>query len=142
MKKIVWGFLILLCLMPVFALAQAVDSTGAVINPVFVPPAWLQSVILGAIAQFPTVGKFVVIVAQWAGVLASVLTILAGALHGLFSIVELGLGNKLSADQLASFQKIYGNILYYLKYFSMFNAQKPADPAPAIAVADPVQKAS
>jgi hypothetical protein len=93
------------------------------------PPIWMQDVLV-SIKKLPMVGPLVVKVLNWLGVLCSILTALAAfvmvvlkALTGVLNVAQL---TELSA-KVQAFQD--GKILYWLKYLSMFNAQKPDAPA-------------
>jgi hypothetical protein len=118
---------------PVVALSLAdpvvVKDTSAA------PPVWMQDVLV-SIKKLPMVGPIVVKVLNWLGVLCSVLTALAAflmvVLKALSSVLSLAQLTDLSA-KVQAFQD--GKILYWLKYLSMFNAQKP-DATPEAAPAE------
>ncbi len=93
------------------------------VDPVFVPPAWLESVLL-SLAALPTLGPILVKVGQWAGVFAVASTTLAvsavAILHALGAALK-----RADLEELA--KKIEAKakpVVYWLKYFSLFNAKK------------------
>lgn len=92
---------------------------------VVAPPTWLVQA-LDVAYKFPMVGPLAAKAAQWLGVILSILTILAGAAIG----VIRALSTVLSAASLAPIaQKIASmegsKVVYWLKFFSAFNAPKP-----------------
>lgn len=90
---------------------------------VFVPPTWLKDAML-FVTSVPVVGPIAVEVFKWLGVLASLATALFGAffaivrtLSGVLNLAGLvGLATKLD--------RFYLIVAPYLKFFSIFNAQK------------------
>lgn len=130
MKKIVTLFwLILVASIYTFAQNAAVIPAPVLpvippLDPIMVPPDWLQSAIL-LIKNIPAVGPILVKIGQYAGVLATVLTSLSVAVIGILKSLQVVL-NIAKAPELAAkieaFEK--GKILYWLKYLSMLNAEK------------------
>lgn len=120
---------------PVVAPVAAIPASQA--SPVVVkddsaaPPTWMQDVLV-SIKKLPMIGPIVVKALNWVGVLCSILTALAAflmvALKALSSVMNLAQATDLAA-KVQGFQD--GKIMYYLKYLSMFNAQKPDASAPA-----------
>lgn len=96
------------------------------------PPAWATDLLMTA-EKLPVVGPYIEKALMYAGILSAVLTALVGfllaAVSALAGVLNLS-GLTSFASALKAFQS--GQIMYYLKYFSMFNAQKPDDPAPEI----------
>ena len=94
------------------------------------PPTWVQDLAV-SIKSLPVVGPIVVKALNWIAVIVSILTALCAflmvALKALSSIMNIASLTNFAAS-LQAFQD--GKIMYYLKYFSAFNAQKP-DPQPA-----------
>lgn len=87
-------------------------------------PEWLESAML-AVSSIPVVGPVVVEIAKWLGVISSILTILVSAILALIKV----LGLVLPAARLASIAlwvaKLEGSaVMYWLKFFSMYNAKK------------------
>lgn len=93
-------------------------------DEIFVPPSWLQTVVL-SVKSMPLVGPYVVMGLQWLGVLLSILTALCA-----FALAVLkALSTVLSAAQMAEIAlKIKAleksKVMYWLKYLSAFNAPK------------------
>lgn len=98
-------------------------------DEVFVPPTWLQDALLQA-KNIPFIGPYVVMVFQWLGVVVTLLT-------GLFAFLWAALKSLqvvASAAQLAGLAEKLAmlensKIMYYLKAFSAFNAQKKDKPS-------------
>lgn len=94
----------------------------------FVPPEWLQNALM-SVKSLPVVGPYLVILFQWLGVLVSILTglfsflwLVLKSLEGILGAAKLyDLANKIAMLQNS-------RIMYYLKAFSMFNAQKDEKP--------------
>lgn len=94
----------------------------------FVPPEWLQSALLN-VKAVPVVGPYLVTIFQWLGVFVTLMTSLFSflwvalkSLEGVMGAAKLyGIANKLAMLQNSRF-------MYYLKAFSMFNAQKDEKP--------------
>lgn len=89
------------------------------------PPAWAQTVIVGA-QKLPVIGPIVTKALIYLGIISSILTMLAAFLSSALTILAgaLNYAGLLSAVQkIADFKN--GRFMYYLKYLSMFNAQKP-----------------
>ena len=102
-----------------------VPASVVVKDPVLVPPTWLQDLIISA-ESLPTIGPILVKVLQYLAILVTMLTALCAcaiailkALSGVASMANLaGL-----ADKVSSFED--SKIMYWLKFASAFNAQKP-----------------
>lgn len=94
------------------------------LDPVFVPPSWLQEVIL-LIKSLPLVGPYVVKILEWLGVASVILTTATGAiitiLKALAASLKLAKLDALAA-KVKEFEK--SKVIFWLKYFSNFNAQK------------------
>lgn len=89
------------------------------------PPSWVVE-ILATVSGLPVVGPYLSKALLYLGILAAILTTLVGAalsilasLKGAFSWA----GFDTAAAAIQSFQS--GQIMYWLTYFSNFNAQKP-----------------
>ena len=147
MKFIVGFILSLFLLVPITAHAQASAPIGftagqpiaapvadgmtlapqanVVQDPVLVPPSWLQSAII-QLKSVPVVGPIVVKVLQWLAVISTILTALCAfllaSIRALIPVLNLAQLSAI-ADKVAAFQN--GKVIYWLKYFSMMNAQKP-----------------
>jgi hypothetical protein len=89
------------------------------------PPQWAQDIIVVA-EKLPLVGPIVAKVMLWAGILSGILTTLVGAVLGILQLL-LGVFNLTglvnAAAWIAAFRD--GKVMYWLKFFSMFNAKKP-----------------
>lgn len=101
-----------------------VTFAQAAIDPIFIPPTWLQDLLL-AVKSLPVVGPYVVEFFKWVGVASVVLTSICAAL--IASLKVLGAALKLAklealAAQVETFQN--SKVVFYLKYLSNFNAQK------------------
>lgn len=135
---------------PVVPAAPMAIDAGSGIQPVVVqdvdqaPPQWMQSALV-MVKSLPIVGPAISKAIQWVSVLCAILTALSAfvlvvlkALNGIASAAQLAP----LADAVKKFQT--GPIFYWLRYASMFNAQKPVVAAPvasAPAPQDPVAAA-
>lgn len=88
------------------------------------PPAWAQDVMVAA-QKLPVVGPIISKALLLLGIVAAILTALAGflisALQALKAMFTWG-GLTNAANAIVAFQS--GRFMYWLKFFSMFNAQK------------------
>lgn len=130
MKSLVVMFLCLFSfvLFAETAPAPVVEAVAAVqvpaVQEVQPPPEWVKDLIIGA-QSIPVIGPIVVTILQWLGVIVAILT----ALCAFLLVVLRSLSTVLSMAQLAEWAaKIKAfessKIVYWLKYFSAFNAQK------------------
>jgi hypothetical protein len=111
--------------MAVIAPLPSPSPQMVLVAPPSAPPQWAQDLISDA-GSLPVVGPYVAKALLYAGILAAILTALVlflltvlSALSGVLHIS--GMDNWVAAIQ--NFKN--GKFMYYLKYFSMFNAQKP-----------------
>jgi hypothetical protein len=109
---------------------------AAPVTPAFVPvaapaapPVWAQDLLMTA-EKLPVVGPILAKVLLWAGIIAGILTTLTGAVLGVVNTL-MGVSNASGltglAAALANFRN--GKVMYWLKFFSLFNAQKPVIPS-------------
>lgn len=150
-----WSFLFLLLFsFPVFAdltsspgpmmPAIPIQQKASLIIPVgsvavatpAAPPSWAQDLIV-TVEKLPVVGPFVAKALLYLGILASILTVLvATILTILNSLSGVFTASGLSEAAAAIIKFRDGPIMYWLKFLSLFNAQKPASippvPPPAI----------
>lgn len=107
--------------------APAVENPGdklKVKDEALVPPNWLQDMVI-AIKKLPVIGPVLTVALQWLGVIATILTALvAFLLVSIRALTTVLTSMKLVeiANKLVAFQD--GKIMYWLKYLSVFNAQK------------------
>lgn len=98
-----------------------VESAPQVIEA---PPEWLVKS-LSYIYEIPFVGPYAAKGAQWLGVIVVIITSFTGAtlvsLRALTTVLTLS-SLVVWADKVYAFEN--SKIIYWLKYFSMFNAQK------------------
>lgn len=111
--------------------APTTSSQVAVAEPAALPQ-WAQEILVVA-EKLPVVGPLVSKILLYAGIFAVLLTSLVAFLSGLLATLS-GVFNftgltKASAA-LADFKN--GKIMYWITYFSNFNAQKPASPTAGI----------
>jgi hypothetical protein len=121
-QRSVFLFALLFCS---FCLAQDVSSAPAVvpIDPLFVPPVWLESVLM-TMKGMPIFGPYIVKGMQWMGVILSVLTALTGALIVILRALSKVLNMAQLFTLVAKVENFEKNsmVVYWLKYFSAFNA--------------------
>jgi hypothetical protein len=95
------------------------------------PPAWIGTA-LAIISSLPVVGPYVAIAAQWLGVVASVMTLLVTALVGILKALSLVLKAAKMADLAVKISALLDHpVMYWLKYFSMYNAKKKDSAKPS-----------
>lgn len=94
------------------------------IDPIFIPPPWLQDVLL-AVKGLPIVGHYVVEALKWIGVLSVLITSICAALIACLKVLG-GALKLVKLDALAAKVEAFQNskIVFYLKYISNFNAHK------------------
>ncbi len=103
--------------------APAVD-TVAVAEPA-APPKWAENLMVAA-QKFPVIGPILAKVLLFTGIISSILTALAAFLLSSMSAISRGFnlaGLVVAAQKIEAFKK--GKIMYWLQYFSLFNAEKP-----------------
>ncbi len=89
------------------------------------PPVWAQDLMVTA-GKLPIIGPVVSKVMLYLGIVSSILTLFCGFLISAIGIVSQSLkyaGLENAVATLGAFQN--GKFMYYLKFFSLFNAQKP-----------------
>jgi hypothetical protein len=141
-KMLLSGSALVLCLFAVSASAQTSVAAPAVavakvaapsvapepavpVAEPAAPPKWAQDLLVQA-EKLPVVGPIISKALVYAGILVSVLTAIVAFLLTLLSAVSgiAGLsGLAAFASKIQAFKD--GKIMYWLKYLSMFNAQKP-----------------
>lgn len=88
------------------------------------PPEWLKTTI-ESVYSLPIVGPYAAKGVQWLGVFAVILTSLTGAaivsIRALMTVLNFA-GLVSAVAFLTKFEN--GKVMYWLRYFSMFNAQK------------------
>lgn len=126
-KTILIGFMLLVS---VIAVAQGAVVVPA--EPIWMPPDWLKT-LLTIGAGFPGVGPILVKVIMYLSIFLTVATILCGAFIGvirsLAGVMNIS-GMSALADKVQAFED--GTIMYYMKYFSAFNAPAPVAPVEVI----------
>jgi hypothetical protein len=131
---------------PVVAVTPAVSANPAsVTTPVPVvaaPPQWATDVLVSA-ESLPVIGPILVKGLMYFGIITTLLTSLVAFLLG-FTATLSGTFNAAGltkfATLLTDFQN--GKIMYWLKFITSFNAQKPATPVANVAVQDSSTKAA
>jgi hypothetical protein len=115
------------------AVAVAAPVPTPAVSPV-TPPDFVVK-LLTFVQGLPVVGPIVSKVVQIAAIAGSILTLLVAFLLSLLKIVA-PLMSAVSADGVAAFLTAQQNSkwMYWLKYFSFFNAKTPPPPAPTVGV--------
>lgn len=88
------------------------------------PPEWAQEIIVAA-EKLPVIGPVVSKALLWCGILAGILTTLTAALLTVISTL-MGVANLSGLVRVATALTAFrdGKVMYWLKFFSMFNAKK------------------
>lgn len=110
------------------AVSLAPSQPAVVVPANTAPPTWATE-LLSTIAGLPVVGPYVSQILLWLGILAAILTTLVAAALSILASLKgafkwAGLDSAVAA--ITAFQA--GPVMYYLKYFSNFNAQKSPPP--------------
>lgn len=110
---------------PIATTAPAGVPTIAVAVP-SAPPQWAQELLLTA-EKLPVVGPWVAKLILWLGILAGILTTLTAAILGIVKTL-IGAANLTGLTEVATWLGNFqnGQVMYWLKFFSLFNA--PASP--------------
>lgn len=89
------------------------------------PPEW-ASALLTNVSKLPVIGPYVSKAILWLGILAAILTTLVAAALSILATLKGGL-NAAGLDSAVAAVDAFknGKIMYWLTYFSNFNAQKP-----------------
>lgn len=90
------------------------------------PPTWAQDLMVDA-ESLPIVGPIISKILLYLGIFCSILTVLACAVLSVLNILMKSLqlsGLANAAAAVLNFKN--GKIMYWLKFFSMFNAKAPA----------------
>lgn len=106
----------------------SVSESLVVKDPSLVPPIWFQDLIISA-EGLPTIGPIVVKALQWGSILITLLTAICGCFIVICKSLS-GIANFSNLSNLAQSVETFenGKIMYYLKFLSAFNAQKPLPP--------------
>lgn len=129
--------------MPVSAVAAPVAVAPAIPAPVIAsapvalvpvaepaaPPAWLQNLLV-FVQGLPVIGPIAAKVFMYAGLVSIILTSLVAFLLGILSVLSKAFGSVGALQSLSAWIEEFkdGNVMYWLKFFSNFNAQKPDNP--------------
>jgi hypothetical protein len=113
---------------PAEVIASMPEEAPVVPSSVTQAPEWLVKS-LELVSSVPVVGPVVVEVAKWLGVVSSVLTILVTALLGVLRVLSLVLPAVKLANLLSLVVALENSkVLYWLKFFSIYNVQKKTEP--------------
>lgn len=113
MKRILF---LLIVLFPVLSFAQALD-------PIFIPPEWLQQILLN-LDKIPVVGPHLVLVLKWLGVISAILTILTTAFLAIVKALSLVLNVAGLAVLASKVEALKEKVFPYLAWLSSYNVQK------------------
>lgn len=100
------------------------QSATEAINKVQPPPDWLaRAISIGT--SLPLVGPYLIEAMKILGVISSILTLLVSFLIAAMKVLVPVL-KIAKMDSLAAFMEAFGssNVMYWLKFFSMYNAKK------------------
>lgn len=115
-------FFLFVMLFAAMGMAQDVATLDS--NAVELPPEWLVN-LLQMLHDMPLVGPYVAKAVQWLGVIVTIITSFTAAIwvsiRALSTVLSVA-GLLAFADKLKAFEN--GKIMYWLKYFSAFNAPK------------------
>lgn len=106
------------------SVAQPPVIVAAAPSDVAAPPAWLVQA-MKTVEGVPVIGKIAVEVFKWAGVLGVIMTALVACLLTIAKALQAAGGFAKLAAVVAwasSFES--GKIMYWLKFFSFYNAKK------------------
>jgi hypothetical protein len=102
-------------------------ATMTIVPTVSAPPQWAQDLITTA-EKLPLVGPYVAKALLYLGILSAILTSLTACIMGILSIL-MGVSNAARLTNVSTFLANFrdGKFMYWIKFFSLFNAQKPGD---------------
>ena len=103
---------------------QPAPSQVAVSAPA-APPQWAQDLMVTA-EKLPVIGPILDKALLYLGIIGSILTMLVAFLLGILTVLENAFswsGLMTAAAAVGNFKN--GKIMYWIQFFSMFNAKKP-----------------
>ncbi|MDH4163340.1 MAG: hypothetical protein OEW15_11725 [Nitrospirota bacterium] len=110
---------------PVTVQPAVADAPAAVVVPEpAAPPEWATEVLL-SVSKLPVIGPYVSKALLYLGILAALLTTLVGAALSILATLKTGF-NWAGLDKASAAIEAFrnGKIVYWLTYFSNFNAKK------------------
>lgn len=110
------------------AQTMPINTPVVVVAEPAAPPVWAQDVIMAA-QKLPIIGPIVSKIFIYLGIVSSILTALVAFLLTVLSAASK-VANISQLTDLANKIELFkdGKIMYWIKYLSMFNAQKPDAP--------------
>lgn len=112
---------------PAVAVNPSVPGPQVSVAEPSAPPEWAQELIVSA-ENLPVVGPVISKALVYLGILSSILTMTVGFLLAVLNVV-MGVVNLAGladvSTKLAAFRD--GKVMYWLKFFSLFNARKKPD---------------
>jgi hypothetical protein len=98
---------------------------GVAVPQAAAPPVWAEQLIVAA-EKLPLVGPYVAKALLYLGILSSILTVLVAAILTVLNTL-MGSFNLAGLTQAAAWLSKFkdGKVMYWLKFFSVFNAKKP-----------------
>lgn len=100
------------------------DMNLQVKDEILVPPTWVQDTLI-MVKNLPVVGPIITKLLQWVGVAVTILTALVAflltSIRALSTVMTFA-GLAIASKKVKDFET--SKIMYWLKYFSMFNAEK------------------
>lgn len=111
---------------PVVVSSPSPEAAKVAVSEPAAPPVWAQDLMVTA-EKLPVVGPLVSKALLYLGVLSSILTMLTAFLISALAAVGGALnyaGLARAAQAIAAFQN--GKVMYWIKFFSLFNARKPS----------------
>lgn len=104
--------------------SQALSPSELATIDALVPPAWLLEV-MHKIESVPVIGPVAIDVFKWLGVVAAVMTALVTCLLSITRALVFAGRIQGMAPLMAWAMKLEkGKVMYWLKYFSVYNAKK------------------
>ncbi len=111
---------------PVAVVVPSQVPTVAIAEPA-APPKWVVDTIVSA-SKLPLVGPYIAKAALYAGIIVSILTTIVTALLTILNLIMVVVSYTPLAGLVVTLQNFKeGKFMYYLKFFSMFNATHPDD---------------
>lgn len=100
------------------------EAPKVLVSEAVAPPAWLEKLLDNA-ASIPFIGKYAVEVVKYLGVIASILTLLVTFLVGVVRVLA-PIASFANFTKFATILQAFeaSKTMYYLKFFSMYNAKK------------------
>lgn len=107
-------------------ISESGEPAKVAVSKAAAPPAWAQDLIV-LLEKIPVVGPFIAKTVLYLGIVSATLTTIVGTLLTILNSI-MALLTFFERPDVASIVARFrdGKIMYWLRFFSIFNAKKPA----------------